>query len=167
MNKHSRTPFASDGQHELPRQSAITAGFTALLPVLSAYIRAERDLEDISYSLDPAYSEWHRESEAAQDHLIDILHGLRNAPLGNPMDAPLRKVGLLIHAMGCDPEHARALHQTMDAAFETRFRVPGHGAHADHRKVLLNWARPLIADFVTLPIFDQAAEDELEPGAPA
>lgn len=76
------------------------------------------------------------------------------------MDAPLCKMALLIHAMRCDPERARALHQTMDAAFEARFRVPGHGTHADHRRVLLNWARPLIADFVALPIFDQAEEAE-------
>lgn len=89
--------------------------------------------------------------------------GCVTPPLGSPIDAPLRKMALLIHAMRCDPEHARFLHRTMDAAFEARFRVPGHGAHADHRKVLLNWARPLIADFVALPIFDQA-EDALGAG---
>lgn len=67
-------------------------------------------LEDVGYSLDPACSAWHREAEEAQDRLIDILRGLREAPPGNRMDAPLRKMALMIHAMRCDPERARTLH---------------------------------------------------------
>lgn len=87
--------------------------------------------------MDPAYQEWHRESDGAQDRLIDVLHVLRIAPMGIAMDAPLRKMALLIHAMRCDPLEARALHQRMDGAFETHFRVPGHGTMAQHRRLLL------------------------------
>lgn len=155
MNKHMHTPFEPAGQ---TRETALSTAFATLLPALAEYVRAERDLEDIGYSLDPAYSEWHRESEAAQDRLIDLLHDLRTAPLGIAMDAPLRKMALMIHAMRCDPERARDLHWRMDARFEAQFRVTGMGPMAQHRKVLLNWARPLIASFVALPIFDQVEE---------
>lgn len=43
MNKQVHPPFAFDGMQDLPRQNTISVGFTALLPVLSAYIRAERN----------------------------------------------------------------------------------------------------------------------------
>ena len=157
MNKQVHTPFTPA---DSPSDTALSAAFVALLPILSAYIRAERNLEDIGYSLDPAYSEWHRESEAAQDRLIDLLHDLRTVPLGIAMDAPLRKVALMIHAMRCDPLEARALHRKTNAAFETRFRVPGIGPMAQHRRLLLAWCRPLLASFAALPLFDPAPEDD-------
>ena len=158
MNKHIVSPFARGNMPEPMRDSATSAAFASLLPILAAYIRAERDLEDINYSLDPAYFEWHRESEEAQDRLIDVLHVLRATPIGIAMDAPLRRMALLIHTMHNDPEHARVLHQKMDAEFATRFRVPGRDPMADHRNLLLSWCRPLVADFTRLPIFDPAPE---------
>lgn len=144
-------------------ESTISAAFAAFLPILATYIRAERELEDVGFSLDPAYSEWHRESDEAQDRLIDMLYILRSAPIGVSMDVPLRRMALLIHAMRCEPDQARTLHRNMDAAFETRFRVPGSGAMAQHRTLMLSWCRPLVADLVSLPLFDSdpEAEDDL------
>ena len=142
------------------RESVIATAFASLLPILTAYIRAERDLEDVGFSLDPAYAQWHHDSEEAQDRLIDVLHVLRTAPLGIAIDAPLRRMALLIHAMRDDPEQARDLCQKMEAEFTTRFRVPGRGAMADHRNLLLSWCRPLIADFASLPLFDPTPGEE-------
>ena len=164
MNKPLRTPFTFDILPGIPRETPVSTAFAALLPILAAYVRAERDLEDIGYSMDPAYQEWHRESDEAQDRLIDVLRDLRDAPLGIAMDAPLRKMALLIHAMRCDPLAARALHGKMDAAFETRFRVAGTGAMAHHRNLLLAWCRPLVADFASLPLFDPGPERDAGPG---
>lgn len=159
MNKPLRTPFALDMPNS-PRETPVSAAFAALLPVLAAYIRAERDLEDIGFSMDPAYQEWHRGSEEAEDRLIDLLHALRSTPIGIAMDVPLRKMALLIHAMRCDPLGARALHQKMDAKFTKHFRVPGTGAMAHHRNLLLTWCRPLVADFASLPLFDPGPESD-------
>lgn len=66
----------------------------------------------------------------------------------------------LIHAMRDGPEQARDLCQKMDAEFITHFRVPGRGAMADHRTLLLAWCRPLIADFASLPLFDPDPGEE-------
>ena len=160
MNKHAHTSFVVENTPDARRESVIATAFASLLPILAAYIRAERDLEDVGFSLDPVYSEWHRESEEAQDRLIDVLRDLRDAPLGIAMDAPLRRMALLIHTMRCDPLAARALHGKMDAEFRKRFRVAGTGAMAHHRKLLLTWCRPLVADFVSLPLFDPGPESD-------
>lgn len=134
--------------------AAVPAASLGQSTAVSAYTRAELDLLDINYSLDPAYKEWHRASEEAQDNLIDVLHLLRSTPATLAMDAPLRKIALLIHAMRDDPETARDLHTRMEADFERQFRVRGLGATAQHRNLLLNLCRPLLARFAGLPLFD-------------
>lgn len=164
MNKHIVTSFEVENMPDTRRESVIATAFASLLPILAAYIRAERALEDVGFCLDPAYAQWHHDSEEAQDRLIDVLHVLRTAPLGIAMDASLRRMALLIHAMRDDPEHARNLCQKMEVEFATRFRVPGRGAMADHRNLLLAWCRPLVADFASLPLFDTDPQDEDESG---
>lgn len=146
------------------RESTISRAFAALLPILAGYIRAERDLEDIGFSLDPAYSAWHRESDRFQDRLIDMLRVLRSAPIGVSMDVPLRRMALLVHVMRCEQARARALHQKMDAAFDLHFRVPGKGPMARHRTLMLSWCRPHVANLATLPLFDPDPKAGDDPG---
>ncbi|WP_151720084.1 hypothetical protein [Gemmobacter serpentinus] len=145
-----------------PRETEISRAFTMLLPVLTAYIRAERELEDVGFSLDPAYSAWHHDSDAAQDRLSDLVRALRSAPASSPLDAPLRRVALVIHKMRCDPEKARVLHETMDAKFEARFQVSGSSPTAKHRQMLLAFCRPILAQFAALPLFDAGPGDDAD-----
>lgn len=163
MNKHVTSPFTLADLHSPPpRGTALSTAFAALLPVLAEYVRAERDLEDIGFSLDPAYGNWNKAAEDAQDRLIDALHTLRILPLEMAADLPLRRMVLTLHAMRYEGGSvARRLHRRMEEAFDGKFRLPGTSPTAQHRSLLLTWARPLIADFIALPIFDPEPEDGL------
>lgn len=145
---------------EAPRETAISTAFSVFLPILADYVRAERDLEDIGYSMDPAYAAWNEASDHAQDRLIDVLRLLRDLPLEIPEDLSLQRAALAVHAMRYEGgPAARRRHQRMEEVFERTYLLPGTSPTALHRNLLMTWARPLIACLIALPIFDTAGEE--------
>ncbi len=170
-------PHMTHGAAQVPSalpvlDTSFSLAFAALLPVLSRFITAERDMADISASYDPAYSAWHREAEPAGTALDRSLMQLHRLPIERIEDAPLRRMVLLIDAMlnNDDPSQARRMHRQMQLVFFLRYQVTGFGDVAQHCNGLLIQARHLVDALVQLPLFDFSAEcviaadDEADPG---
>ncbi|MBU2935133.1 MULTISPECIES: hypothetical protein [Pacificibacter] len=162
------TPFAA---HQTPASRA----FPALLTLVMDFIIAERDLEDVGHSQDPAYSLFLRDAERAQDHLTDGLRSFLALPKDGLADQPLFRTARLIDAMlGCEElGGARRLHREMHFSFFSQFQLPGIGVTAMERNAMLIQARHLMTALAALPLFDSAPEvlDDTrasdEPPAPA
>lgn len=155
-----------------PRDTAMSNAFAALLPILTENIDAQRDLEDVGFSMDTPYTNWMRDAERAQDRLIDVLHDLRSLPLETPKDAPLRRIASMLHNMRCSHvDTARDIHERFQEGFDLRFILRGTTATARHRNLLMQWSQPLIAGFAALPIFaadtdeDDMGNDDIPPPA--
>lgn len=142
------------------RDTALSSAFAAMLPVLSRFIIAERDMADISASYDPAYGAWHRESERARTTLDQCLMQLHSIPIQRLEDAPLQRMTLLIDAMlnNDDPAQARRTYRQMQLVFFLRYQVTGFSEVAQHCNGMLIQARHLVDALVQLPLFDFSAE---------
>ena len=140
--------------------TSLSLAFAAMLPVLSRFIIAERDMADISASYDPAYAAWHREAEHAGTALDQRLMQLHRLPIERLEDAPLRRMTLLIDAMlnDDDPSQARRTHRQMLLVFFLRYQVSGFSYVAQHCNGMLIQARHLVDALVQLPLFDFSAE---------
>ncbi len=153
---------------EAPRETIVSSAFSALLQAQSAFVRAERDLEDVGHSQDPAYAFWLRDAELAQEALTGALHHFHALPLELPEDRPLRRMALLIDAMlgNEEPGGARRLHRKMQLAFFAHFQAQGIDATAMHRNSLLIQARHLTSAMVALPLFDSTdiSDPDADPG---
>jgi len=103
----------------------MSIAFRGLLTSLRDFIAAERDLEDIAYSQDPAYADWARESEMAFEGLVASAIAIHRLPIECREDRPLHRMALLVDAMlgHEEPDGARALHLQMHLAFFTSFQV--------------------------------------------
>lgn len=145
----------NEGPPETPKLLA----FPGLLASLFGMIVAERDLEDISYSQDPAYSAWMRDAEVAQDNLIDTLRKFHLLPVVTPADRPLQHMADVIDTMlgHEEPGSARRLQLRMRMAFFAAFQVPGIGLAAMQCNALLVQALHLVTAFAALPLFDGTA----------
>ena len=155
-------PFAS---HEAPPTTPASDAFLLMLTALTAMVTAERDLADISYSQDPAYSAWMQEAEAAQQHLSNVARDFMALPHSAPEDRPLFRMALLIDAMLTheEPGGARDLHLEMQVTFFQKYQVTGVGAKALSRNILLIQARHLVDALAYLPLFDFSDEAEIVP----
>lgn len=155
-------PIMPDLGHEAPRETVISAAFCNVLSTMHAFIDAERDLEDIAYSQDPAYSAWAADTEQAYETLADALAGVHCLPVDLREDLPLKRMARLADAMigHEEPGGARALHAEMQMAFFTRFQASGLSQTAMHRNGLLIHARHLVAAMISLPLFDCTPVDE-------
>lgn len=142
------------------RDTALSSAFAAMLPVLSRFITAERDMADISASYDPAYGAWHLEAERAGTALDQCLTQMQRLPIERLEDAPLRRMVLLIDAMlnDNDPAQARRTHRQMQLVFFLRYQVAGFSDVAQHCNGMLIQARHLVDALVQLPLFDFSAE---------
>lgn len=81
-----------------------------------------------------------------------------------PEDMPLRQITMFLHAMrACDLTDARLLHKQMDRYFDQCFIQPSISATSRHRNLLVQWSRPILANFAALALFDCCNE---EPGTP-
>lgn len=154
---------------ESSRETAYSIAFAALLPTLADFIEAERDLDDICHSYDPAYGAWHRDAQVARarlDKLLRHVHGLR---VERPEDQPLRRMVVLADAMlNTDaPERPRYLHRQMKLVFFRQFQVQGFGPTAQSRNALLIQARHLIDAMIRLPLFDYSPDCAIAPDATA
>jgi hypothetical protein len=155
-----------------PLDTTLSSAFASMLPVLSRFIEAERDMADISASYDPAYAAWHRGAELAATALDQCMMQLHRLPIDRLEDAPLRRMVLLIDAIlnNDDPAQARRTHRQMQLVFFLRYQVTGFGDVAQHCNGMLIQARHLVDALVQLPLFDFspecviAADDEADPG---
>ncbi|MCL3881913.1 hypothetical protein [Marivita sp. GX14005] len=133
-----------------------------LLAALHDFIAAERDLEEISYNQDPAYSAWMRDAELAHERLTETLRSFHGLDAEVREDQPLKRMAKVIDEMlgHEEPGGARRLHLAMQVAFFTRFQASGIGATAMHRNGLLVQARHLVTAMIQLPLFDSASLEE-------
>jgi hypothetical protein len=154
---------------ESPQETAYSIAFAALLPCLADFIEAERDLDDICHSYDPAYVSWHRDAQQARGQLESTLRHVHGLRVERPEDQPLRRMALLANAMLTDgaPDRPLYLHRQMKLVFFRQFQVPGFGATAQLRNALLIQARHLIDAMMRLPLFDYSPDCAIVPEPPA
>lgn len=154
------TFITPDMGFETPRETPKSRAFPDLLGSLFSFVVAERDLDDVCYSQDPAYSAWMQEAELAQERLTESLRAFHSLPHAILQDRPLQRFALLIDAMlgHEEPGGARRLHRQMQFAFFSKFQVPGIGATAMQRNAMLIQARQLTTALAALPLFDSAPE---------
>lgn len=147
--------------HEPPNETPMSLAFRDVLKTMHAFIVAERDLEDIAYSRDPAYAIWAEDTEKAHEDLVDALVNVHSLPVETREDQPLRRMALLADAMigHEEPGGARALHLQMQVAFFTKFQACGISSTAMHRNGLLIHGRHLIDAMIGLPLFDGGPVD--------
>jgi len=156
----TQTPTMPFGTDEPPHHTPVSDAFPSLFGAVAALIISERDLDDISYSQDPAYGAWLRDAELDQERLTDALHRFHALPDTIPADRPLRRMALLVDTMlgHEDPGGARTLHREMQIAFFNKFQVSGTSATAMHRNGMLIKARHFVTALVRLPLFDTTPE---------
>lgn len=144
------------GAGTLAPDTAVTVAFAQLLPALTFFIEAERDLQDVSPSYDPAYANWHRDAGLARARLDTALRAFHALPVQRPEDRPLRHMALFVDALlrDDDPAGPRHLHRQMQLVFFQRFQVRGFGARAQQCNAMLIHARHLIDAMIRLPLFD-------------
>lgn len=154
------TPIMPFSAHKEPRATAASVAFPSLLFSAVDFVIAERDLEDVGHSQDPAYGVWLRDAELAQERLTGNLRDFLALPRLTPEDQPLFRTAQMIDAMlGCEElGGARRMHSSMQFAFFTRFQVAGICPTAMHRNAMLIQARHVIAAMVALPLFDSAPD---------
>lgn len=146
--------------YEVPRVTAASTAFAALLTGVRNLIVAERDLADVNYSMDPAYGNWMRDAELAHERLIDSLRAFNSIRVEALEDRPLKLMANLVDAMlgHEEPGGARRLLRDLHIVFFASFQLPGIGATALHRNAQLLHARSLLTALVALPLFDFSAE---------
>lgn len=156
----NHTPITPFGADEVPSITAASLAFIPVLRTLRSLVVAERDLEDVSYSQDPAYHAWLRDSELAHERLTDTLRDFCALSISHPADQPLRRAVMLIDAIlgHEEPGGGRRLALQMRAAFFSRFQLRGIDPTALHRNGLLVQARHLITALAALPLFDACPE---------
>lgn len=139
-----------------PQETAHSAAFARLLPALTFFIEAERDLQDVSSSYDPAYAAWHRDAQLARAGLASALRHFHGLPVQRPEDQPLRYIALFVDALlnDDDPARPRHLHLHMQLVFFQRFQVRGFGARVQQCNAMLIQARHLVDAMIRLPLFD-------------
>lgn len=162
MNVLAHVPHSFEqGPPDHPRDTEMSNAFAGLLPILTENIDAQRDLEDVGFSMDTPYSNWMRDAERAQDRLIDVLSDLRTLPLEMPQDIPLRRIANMLHNMRCSHvDTARDIHRRFQEGFDLRFVLPDTTATARHRNLLMQWSQPLIASFAALPMFEADTNED-------
>lgn len=150
------TTIMSLGANEGLCETAMSRAFTQLLQVQAAFIQAERDLEHVGHSQDPAYKEWLKDAEGAQEHLTVCLRDFHALPVETIEDRPLQRMASLIDEMlgNDEPGGARRQHRGMQLAFFSKYQAQGLGATAMHRNMLLIQARHLTSAMIALPLFD-------------
>ena len=156
----THTPITPSGADEVPHITTASLAFIPILGTLRKLIIAERDLADISYSQDPAYHAWLRDSELAHERLTDTLRDFCALSISHPADQPLLRAVMLIDAILGHEEAGGGRHLAvqMRAAFFSRFQLRGIDPTALHRNALLVQARHLISALAALPLFDACPE---------
>jgi hypothetical protein len=158
----AQSPIMAFAPNEGPLDTPKSIAFPGLMTALSNLIAAERDLEAVSYSQDPAYAAWMRDAELAHERVTDSLRHFHALPIFCLQDRPLGRMAQLIDAMlgQEDPGEARKLHRLMQMSFFTKFQISGIGATAMQRNAMLIQARHLATALAALPLFDSTSETD-------
>ncbi len=151
------TPFSTHKEH---RATPASHAFPTLIFSALDFVIAERDLEDVGHSQDPAYGVWLRDAELAHERLTNALRNFLALPQMIPEDLPLfRTVQLMDAMLGCEElGGTRRLHSSMQFAFFRQFQIAGICPTAMHRNAMLIQARHVITALVALPLFDSAPD---------
>lgn len=152
--------------NEVALDTPKSLAFPSLMAVVSNLIESERDLDDVCYSQDPAYSSWMRDAELAHERVTDRLRHFHGLPSICLQDRPLERMAQLIDAMlgHEEPGRARQLHRLMQMSFFSKLQISGIGATAMQRNAMLVQARHLVSALAALPLFDGAPEAACEDG---
>lgn len=162
------TPNTPISTQEAARETDYSLAFSTMMTAWRAYIEAERDLEDINWSGDPAFGFWERDRASSEACLRSVLRKLHHMPVRLPEDRPLQRVVALVTRMLDEDEalYPRQLHREMTTAFFRLYQVRGIGPVARHRNGLLIQARHLADAMIVLPFFSYVPEDGLTPPDP-
>ena len=152
------------GAFEAPHETPMSRAFFKMLQAQTNFIVAERDLDDVGHSQDPAYDKWLHEAECAQEHLTTCLGEICALTPGLAEDRPLLRMAVLIDTMlgNGEPGGARRLLREMQAAFFSKYQTRGLGPSAMHRNALLLHCLHLTSAMIALPLFDGDEITELE-----
>lgn len=144
------------------RPSLMSLRFTALLPLLSAHIEAERDLAHVD-RWDTAFTGWLTEAERSRSDLDAALNELCCTEVVRLEDKPLKRVSLLIRALLASEDAAEFVHlHSLPLRMPDLFRCAGERPVAVRINLLLDEALSRIDALAALPDYLDPVEDEAE-----
>jgi hypothetical protein len=140
----------------------MSARFTALLPLLSAHIEAERDLAHVD-RWDTAFVGWLTEAEQSRSELDAALNDLCCTEVVRLEDKPLKRMALLTRTMLAseDGQEFLQLH-SLPVRMPELFRCAGEHPVAVRINLLLDEALSRIDALAALPDYLDPVEDEVE-----
>ncbi|WP_050526518.1 hypothetical protein [Pseudorhodobacter aquimaris] len=159
-----QSPIMPHAANKVSRISEFAAYFSAhLLPAIAEYNAAERDLEDVQGSYDPAYHAWERDADLARERLVSALVYLCEEKIVEPTDKPLKRMTQLIKDLvwSDDVTEFKELHRDLRLSFSSFFLVSGAGASAIATNALLMQARRAVDALVALPLYERWSDDAL------
>jgi hypothetical protein len=159
-----QTPITPFSANKVSRISEFAAYFTAhLLPAIAEYNAAERDLEDVQGSYDPAYHAWERDADLARERLVSALVYLCEEKIVEPTDEPLKRMTLLIKDLvwSEDVKEFRELHRDLRLSFSSFFLMSGVGPSEKTTNALLFQARRAVDALVALPLYERWSDEAL------
>lgn len=162
-----QTPITSSPPHEAPCATPLALAFAAFLPMLAAFVDAERELEDVQGAFDPAYAAWERDADIAQSSMTAALGAVRRTATVIREDRLILRMVILIDALlSAETQRGfRDLHRGMQRMFFAAFQVPGYGPRACQVNALLIQSRHLIDAMVALPLFERWTDPDLTSAA--
>jgi hypothetical protein len=139
--------------------------FSRLLSYLSAFLEAERDIQDVDV-FDPAFSAWLRDAELAQETVSTRLTAVLKAPVQRNEDRALQRIAFALHALlGTEaPGEFMRIYQ-MILRFPAAFTCAGRGAVGRRTNEMLSTMRMRMADLSALATFND--DFDAEPDAEA
>ena len=158
-----QSPITSSPPDEAPCATPRALAFAVFLPLLAAFIGAERDLEDVQGAFDPAYQAWERDADIAQARMTAALGEVRRTAAVTREDRLILRMAILIDALlSAETQHGfRDLHRGMQRMFFAAFQVPGYGPRAWQVNALLIQSRHLVDALVALPLFERWTDTDL------
>lgn len=140
----------------------LSARFTALLPVLSAHIEAERDLAHVD-RWDMAFIDWLAEAEQTRADLEAALNVLCETEVQRLEDKPLLRMSMLTRMMLAseDAQGFLQLH-SLPLRMPSMFRCAGDHPVAARTNLLLSEALSQLDALASLPDYLDPIEVEAE-----
>lgn len=156
-------PITSSLPDEAPCATPRTLAFAVFLPLLAAFVDAERDLEDVQGAFDPAYQSWERDADIAQARMTAALGEVRRTAAVTREDRVILRMAILIDALlSAETQRGfRDLHRGMQRMFFAAFQFPGYGPRAWQVNALLIQSRHLVDAMMALPLFARWTDRDL------
>lgn len=159
-----QTPITPSAAFKVTRTSDFGGPFPHFLfASLTAYIAAERDLEDVQGAFDPAYISYERDADLARERLWTAISQGLTFKATTVTDRPLLRMVIVIAALiqAEDVGTFKSLHRYMHLAFDRQFQIRGTSLKARFINAQMRHARDLVDALVALPLFDRWSEEEL------